>query len=144
MSRPSSAPQPWPPQLPVQQVRIARQTDQLEAVTRFYRDGLGLAEIDRFEGHDGYSGVMLGLPGTDYHLEFTAHVGGSPGAAPSRENLLVLYLDSAARAGDAAARLAALGHERVAAENPYWEASGAITVADPDGWRIVLVPAPVY
>src|SRR5262245_20874515 len=78
----------WAARLPVRQVRIARPTDQLDEVVRFYRDGLGLTEIDRFEEHDGFSGVMLGLPGSDYHLEFTSHVDGSPGDAPSGDNLL--------------------------------------------------------
>jgi catechol 2,3-dioxygenase-like lactoylglutathione lyase family enzyme len=134
----------WPAQLPVRQVRIARPTDRLEEVVLFYRDGLGLAEIDRFEGHDGFSGVMLGLPGTEYHLEFTSRVDGSPGAAPSPEALLVLYFDSQPEAAAVAERLAGMGHDPVAPENPYWEKAGAVTVEDPDGWRVVLVPSPVY
>jgi catechol 2,3-dioxygenase-like lactoylglutathione lyase family enzyme len=36
------------------QVRIARQTGQLETVVEFYRDALGLPEIDRFTDHGGY------------------------------------------------------------------------------------------
>ena len=83
-------PQPWPAKLPVRHVRIARPTDQLDEVVRFYRDGLGLPELGRFTGHAGYRGVMLGLPGLTYHLEFTQHDHGSPGPAPSRDNLLVL------------------------------------------------------
>ena len=130
----------WPAQLPVRQVRIARPTDRLEEVVRFYREGVGLAEIDRFQGHDGFSGVMLGLPGTEYHLEFTTHVDGSPGDAPSAENLLVLYLGSASEVEAVAERLAGLGHTPVRPENPYWEETGGITVEDPDGWRLVLVP----
>ena len=133
----------WPARLPVRQVRVARPTDRLEEVVRFYRDGLGLAEIDRFEGHDGFSGVMLGLPGSEYHLEFTTHADGSPGDAPSVENLLVLYFGSAPEAAAVAERLAGLGHGPVRAENPFWEKAGAVTVEDPDGWRVVLAPSPV-
>jgi ribosomal protein S18 acetylase RimI-like enzyme len=132
----------WPPMLPVRHVRIARPTDQLDDVVRFYREGLGLPQIGRFDGHAGYRGVLLGLPGTPYHLEFTQHDHGSPGQAPSRDNLLVLYFDDLARAEQAASRLAALGHPRVEAENPYWTDNGAITVEDPDDWRIVLMPQP--
>lgn len=132
----------WPPALPVMHVRIARPTDQLDEVVRFYRDGLGLPEIGRFDGHAGYRGVLVGLPGTRYHLEFTQHDDGSPGPAPSRDNLLVLYLGEPAQAEQVAARLTALGHPRVAAENPYWTRNGAITVEDPDHWRIVLMPRP--
>ena len=79
------------------------------------------------------------LPGGPYHLEFTQHDPGSPGPAPSRDNLLVLYFDDPAQVEQAAARLAALGHPRVEAENPYWTENGAVTVEDPDHWRVVLM-----
>ena len=49
------------------QVRVARHTERLEEVVRFYRDALGLAEIGRFERHAGYDGVFLDLPGTGAH-----------------------------------------------------------------------------
>ena len=133
---------PWPPALPARHVRIARPTDRLDEVVRFYREGLGLPEIGRFADHAGYRGVLLGLPGVPYHLEFTQHDHGSPGLAPSRDNLLVLYFDDPAQAERAAARLAALGHPRVEAENPYWTENGAVTVEDPDHWRVVLMPRP--
>lgn len=44
-------------------LRVARPTDDLEAVARFYREGLGFTELYRFTNHDGFDGVMLGLPG---------------------------------------------------------------------------------
>ena len=44
---------PWPPALPARHVRIARPTDRLDEVVRFYREGLGLPEIGRFAGHAG-------------------------------------------------------------------------------------------
>jgi catechol 2,3-dioxygenase-like lactoylglutathione lyase family enzyme len=110
----------------------------------FYTEGLGLRELFRFSGHDDYTGVMLGLPGADYHLEFTSHPNGSPGTAPSRDNLLVLYLGSESEVRAAAQRLESLGHEAVEAENPWWPENGGITIEDPDGWRIVLMPAPVF
>jgi hypothetical protein len=34
-----------------------------------------------------------------------------------------------------------MGYPQVQAENPYWTQHGAITVADPDGWRVVLAPS---
>ena len=128
----------WPSHLPVSQVRIARPTDRLEDVVAFYRDGLGLAEIGSFQGHTGYDGVILGLPGADYHLEFTHHDHGSPGTSPSNDNLLVLYLPDAGVVEAMAARLENMGYKSVEPENPYWKANG-ITFEDPDGWRVVLV-----
>ena len=52
----------------------------------------------------------------------------------------MLYLGAAAAVDDVAARLAALGHPAVAAENPYWTDHGAVTMEDPDGCRVVLMP----
>ena len=127
----------WQPELPVVRVRWARPTDQLDEVVTFYRDGLGLKELGHFEGHSGYDGVMLGLPGSDYHLEFTSHADGSPCPAPSIDNLLVLYLESEGAAAIVAGRLSDLGYPDVEPENPYWDGR-SITVADPDGWRVVL------
>ncbi len=128
----------WPVGLPIVQVRIARPTDRLEEVVRFYHDGLGLPIVASFTGHSGYDGLMVGLPGTQYHLEFTRHEKGSPGDAPSADNLLVLYIPDADAIAAAAARLAGLGYPPVSPENPYWRAHG-ITIEDPDGWRIVLM-----
>jgi catechol 2,3-dioxygenase-like lactoylglutathione lyase family enzyme len=127
----------WPDELPVSQVRVARPTDQLDAVVEFYRDGLGLPVITSFEQHAGYSGVILGLPGHDYHIEFIHHEDGSPGKAPTDDNLLVLFLPDGDAITSANGRLGALGFEPVPPENPYWADRG-ITFVDPDGWRVVL------
>jgi hypothetical protein len=127
----------WPAGLPVIRVRVARPTDRLEEVVRFYRDGVGLVELGRFEAHAGYDGVMLGLPGSDYHLEFTSHHDGSPCPAPSVDNLLVLYLESEQAAEVVSGRLADMGYSDVEPENPYWDGR-SITIPDPDGWRVVL------
>lgn len=133
----------WPAAMPVAQVRVARPTDRLEAVVAFYRDGLRLPELARFEGHAGYTGVILGLPGTGYHLEFTTNEAGSPCPAPTTDNLLVLYFDDPAAQQATASRLAARGYPAVEAENPYWPQHDGVTVEDPDGWRVVLMPQPV-
>ena len=130
--------QQWPEHLPVVQVRVARPTDRLPEVVRFYRDALGLRELGSFAGHAGYDGVMLGLPGSAYHLEFTQHAHGSPCPAPSRDNLLVFYIEDKEALARVVARLRAHGHEPVAPENPYWAEQG-VTFADPDGWRVVLM-----
>ncbi|WP_373044313.1 VOC family protein [Vulgatibacter sp.] len=119
------------------QIRVARPTDRLEEVVAFYRDGLGLQEIGRFTGHEGYDGVMLGLPGRTYHLEFTQHEGGSPGPAPSRDNLLVFYVPDEGGFDRLVERLRSRGHEPVEPENPYWK-DKSLTFEDPDGWRLVI------
>lgn len=120
------------------QVRIARPTDQFEEVIDFYVNGLGLQEIQRFEGHRGYEGVIIGLPDVDYHLEFTRHVDGSPCPAPSKDNLLVFYITNKEEINVVVDRLNKMGFPEVKPENDYWKEQG-ITIEDPDGWRIVLM-----
>jgi len=73
-------------------LRVARPTDDLASVVSFYRDGLGLQFIDRFEDHAGLDGVMLGFRGAPYHLEFTRHRRVTVGQAPSEDNLLVFHV----------------------------------------------------
>jgi catechol 2,3-dioxygenase-like lactoylglutathione lyase family enzyme len=131
-------PESWPEDLPVAQVRVARPTARLTEVVGFYRDGLGLEEIGSFSGHAGYSGVMLGLPGNLYHLEFTEHEEQTRCAAPTKDNLLVFYVPDAEAINRVAARLKAMGHEPVPPENPYWRERG-LTFEDPEGWRVVLM-----
>ena len=74
---------------PYTQIRIARPTNHFQKVIDFYTIGLGLTEIGNFSDHDGISGVMLGLPGNQYHLEFTTHENSSSCPPPTKDNLLV-------------------------------------------------------
>jgi catechol 2,3-dioxygenase-like lactoylglutathione lyase family enzyme len=119
------------------QIRIARPTDKLDQVVAFYRDALGLAVIGHFENHAGYSGVMLGAPSAQFHLEFTHADAGSPCPAPSKDNLLVFYLPNAERYFSVLQRMTHYGHSPAEPENPYWKAKSK-TFEDPDGWRVVL------
>lgn len=118
-------------------LRVARPTDNLDAVIRFYGDGLGLAVVGSFTGHDGFDGVMLGHAGAGYHLEFTRKAGHAAGRAPTQDNLLVFYLPDAVAWSEATARMEAAGYAPVPAFNPYWDRSGK-TFEDPDGYRVVL------
>jgi catechol 2,3-dioxygenase-like lactoylglutathione lyase family enzyme len=127
----------WSREMPVVQMRIARPTDQLDKIIEFYETGLGLQRVGEFWQHNGYDGVMYGLPDTNFHLEFTAHEVGSPCPAPTKDNLLVFYLPSWDVINKVASRFEEMGYPKVKAENPYWEDAG-ITIEDPDGWRIVL------
>jgi catechol 2,3-dioxygenase-like lactoylglutathione lyase family enzyme len=125
------------PHARVAQVRFARHTAQLETVVAFYRDGLGLPELYRFVDHDGYDGVMLGLPGKAIHLEFTQRSGGAAPSSPSGDDLLVLYIPDRAQLARWRERLESYGHSPVTPTNPYW-LHDAVTFEDPDGWRVVL------
>lgn len=121
--------------LHVQRLRVARHTEQLDELVRFYRDGIGMVEVGSFQDHDGYDGVFLEISGTGAHLELTS--GGDRHApSPHPESLLVLYLGCEAAVGALAARL---GTDPVDPANPYWAEHGK-TFEDPDGFRVVLVP----
>ena len=91
-----------------------------------------------FKGHRGYTGIMIGLPDSTYHLEFTEHVDGSPCPTPTNDNLLVFYMPDNKQIQAVQSRLAKMGYSEILPENPYWEEKG-VTIEDPDGWRIVLM-----
>tara|TARA_R110000787_G_scaffold14348_16_gene44388 strand:+ start:143 stop:541 length:399 start_codon:yes stop_codon:yes gene_type:complete len=118
-------------------IRIARPTDDLDALLPFYRDGLGFSVLYEFRDHDDFDGVMLGHPGAPYHLEFTTAHGHPAGRAPTEDNLLVFYLPEADRFAAAVERMRAAGVSPVKAFNAYWDAKG-VTFEDPDGYRVVL------
>ena len=118
-------------------IRIARPTDDLDALLPFYRDGLGFRVLYEFRGHGNFDGVMLGHPGAPYHLEFTKAHGHLAGCAPTEDNLLVFYLPERNRFEAAHRRMRAAGFQPVPAFNDYWDRAGA-TFEDPDGYRIVL------
>ena len=114
-------------------LRIARHTDRLDEVVGFYRDRVGFPEIGRFQGHDGYDGVFLEIPGTGAHLEFTT--GGEHHAPePHPESLLVLYVDRQEQLDAIAQRLT---RPPVCPANPYWRRNARV-YTDPDGFQVVL------
>jgi catechol 2,3-dioxygenase-like lactoylglutathione lyase family enzyme len=118
-------------------LRIARPSDHISALIKFYREGLGFELLFEFKDHDGFDGVMLGHKSAPYHLEFTRKQGHSAGRAPTADNLLVFYLPDRAEWSGAVARLQDAGYQPVAGFNPYWDKNGK-TFEDPDGYRIVL------
>ena len=118
-------------------LRIARPTNDLDALERMYAAGLGFEVVGRFEDHDGYDGVMLGTPGGPYHLEFTRRRGERAGRAPSDEHLLVFYVPDRAAWEARCARMADAGFTEVAPSNPYWAQRGR-TFEDADGYRVVI------
>jgi hypothetical protein len=80
---------------------------------------------------------MLGLPGQQYHLEFTTKRGHSAGRAPTLDNLLVFYLPDIDQWTAAIERMLSCGYEPVESFNPYWDKQGK-TFEDADGYRVVL------
>ena len=119
-------------------VRVARPTRDLDAAAAFYGDLLGLPVLGSFEDHDGFSGLILGLPDASRQLELVASPDAGP--TPSTEDQLVLYFGSSERVEETAARIRAAGHEPNISPNPYWAGVGAVCFVDPDGYWLVLSP----
>jgi|GEM_PF-1920041 len=94
------------------QFRIARPTSQLHKIKTFYCEVLGFPLIGHFEGHDGYDGLMVGIPNEKYHLEFTQHAKQSDLPKPTRENLLVFYFEDDTSYLAANQRLQVSGYQR--------------------------------
>jgi catechol 2,3-dioxygenase-like lactoylglutathione lyase family enzyme len=118
-------------------LRVARATNDLHEMVRFYGAGLGFEVIASFEDHEGFDGVMLGHEGVGFHLEFTRQRGVHVGRAPNEESLLVFYLAKKVEWELAVARMVEAGYEPVPSHNPYWDARGR-TFEDADGYRVVL------
>ena len=105
-----------------------------------YCRGLGLSVLGSFEAHDGFDGVMLGVRGGSYHLEFTRARAHPVPPRPTVEDLLVLYMPSEPGWRAACDSMLAAGFRQVASFNPYWDAKGR-TFEDRDGYRVVLQQA---
>lgn len=102
-----------------------------------YCRGLGLHLLGSFEDHEGFDGVMLGFEGSNYHFEFTRCRTHPVAAAPTPEDLIVLYMPAAAEWQAACDNMLAAGFQQVSSFNPYWNIRG-LSFEDPDGYRIVL------
>jgi catechol 2,3-dioxygenase-like lactoylglutathione lyase family enzyme len=122
---------------PAATLRIARPSRDLAAAERFYVQGLGLRVLFRAsaETPDEHDLVMLGWPRATWHLELVGGPNLTVAPAPTAEDLLVLYL-SAPVEPELVTRLEEYGGRRVA-QGGYWDRWG-VTVADPDGYRLVL------
>jgi catechol 2,3-dioxygenase-like lactoylglutathione lyase family enzyme len=118
-------------------LRVARPSNDIDALMRFYRDGLGLKVLYEFEDHDDFAGVMLGHEGAPYHFEFTTKLGHVVGRAPTKNNLIVFYYPDAEQWQNAVQQMRKAGFAPVRSFNPYWDRSG-LTFEDSDGYRVVL------
>src|ERR1700690_2503522 len=121
-------------------LRIARPSRDLRAAERFWVGGLGLEVLFRAgeSAEGGHALLMAGWPGAAWHLELVSDPHKTTPAAPTEEDLLVLYVNGPVD-DQVVRRLVEAGGTRVAARNPYWDTWG-VTIADPDGYRLVLRP----
>lgn len=121
--------------------RFARATNDFAEIKKFYMDGLGLSQLGGFVDHEGFDGIMLGMKGLPYHLEFTKKSGHKAPRSPSDDLLLVFYHTDHADYILRLNRMKSLGFSQVKSFNPYWDEHGA-TFQDFEGFRVVLVDGP--
>ena len=124
--------------VPASHLRIARPSHDLRVAERFWVDGLGLDVLFRADGsaEGGHALLMAGWPGAAWHLELVGDPDTAAAAVPTEEDLLVLYVGGPVD-DEIISRLIEAGGTRVTARNPYWDRWG-VTIADPDGYRLVL------
>ncbi len=122
---------------PQTKLRIARPTNDLEAIVKQYMNGLGYSKIAAFEGHDGFDGVMLGHEEQVFHLEFTRHPGAEVIPKPHPDQLLVFYLADRTEWLSICSDMKKSGFVAVEPFNPYWREHGK-TFEDLDGYRVVI------
>ena len=91
-----------------------------------------------FKDHDGFDGIIIGLPNEDYQLEFVYHkkFTEEETRAPSKENVLVFYHTNMKDYTKAIKRIEDYGTKSIKPDNPYWIGKSK-TYEDPEGWRIV-------
>jgi len=124
--------------VPASHLRIARPSHDLRASERFWVEGLGLEVLFRADDQadGGYALLIVGWPDAAWHLELVGDPGDETPAAPTEEDLLVLYVGGEVDP-ELVGRLVEAGGIRIAARNPYWDRWG-VTLADPDGYQLVL------
>lgn len=120
------------------QLRVARHTSDLNKITAFYNEIIGLEKLGEFRDHDGYNGVFLGYKHSKWHLEFTASKD-DPIHQPDEDDLLVFYPESYTAFNKLRQRFLKNSILEQPSKNPYWNKNG-ICILDPDNFLIVISP----
>ena len=124
-------------------MRVARPTRDLDRIRTFYEHAVGLPLLWAFVDHDGFDGVIFGVPDERAQLELVRSPHGDT-PSPTPEDALVLYGNGGTAAADIVARLDQAATPEVTPDdptlNPYWPRQGARCFVDPDGYRLIIVP----
>lgn len=117
-------------------LRVARHTDQLPAIRKFYIKTLGLKLIGEIDNHNNYSAIFCQSETLGWHLEFTSS---SEKANHSfdEDDMMVFYLNDQKRYDELLQNLRKENTPEITARNPWWNEHGH-TFLDPDGCRIVI------
>lgn len=119
-------------------LRIARHTENIQNVTDFYIDILGLERIGGFEHHAGYDGIFVGKQVSDWHLEFTTSAE-KPSHYFDEDDIIVFYPSTKAVFEAIIDRIRKRNIETLKAKNPYWNENG-ILIKDFDKHNVIISP----
>jgi catechol 2,3-dioxygenase-like lactoylglutathione lyase family enzyme len=117
--------------------RLARPVTDIDRTTAMYRSALGLTQLGHFNDHEGFDGIMLGMPDGEFHFEFTYCRSHPVKPTPTPEDLLVFYIPNRREWESRCASVIAAGFIEVKSLNPYWAQNGR-TFQDHDGYRLVI------
>ena len=118
------------------QLRVARHTNDLEKITAFYIDILGLELLGSFKNHINYDGIFIGKPHLNWHLEFTKSDDKAQHSF-DEDDLLVLYPETELAYNHLIKNILNHNISFIDSKNSYWKANGKMLL-DPDGYRIVI------
>lgn len=119
-------------------LRVARHTNNLEAIEDFYVDILGFEKLGGFENHNNYDGIFIGKSGLDWHFEFTQSQT-KANHTFDEDDVIVLYPKTILDYNELIKRLLQYKISSIHAINPFWNENGQMFL-DPDGYRIVVSP----
>lgn len=119
-------------------LRVARHTNDLERIEKFYVDILGFERLGGFQNHNNYDGVFIGKSGLDWHFEFTQSDSKAKHTF-DEEDVIVLYPKTISDYNELENKLVRNNISTIAAINPFWNENGKM-FQDPDGYRIVISP----
>jgi len=118
--------------------RNARHTNQLELLVEFYTQIIGFEVLGRFENHSNYDGVFLGVPGSDWHLEFTQSTELVEHSF-DEDDCLVFYPTTTIAFNAILSTIKEKQITPIKAKNPYWNENG-ICILDPDRYTVIISP----
>lgn len=116
--------------------RYARHTKKIESLIYFYTSVLNFEVLGKFENHDGYDGVFLGIKGENWHLEFTQS-DEKPFSVFDEDDILVFYPETQESYDTILENLKKFEVPLLEAKNPYWHNKG-ICFEDCDCYKIVV------
>ena len=117
-------------------IRVARNTNNLEVIKKFYINILTFKLLGSFKNHNKYDGVFLGFSNADWHLEFTVSEDKAIHQF-NEDDILVLYPESKNEYDALLKNVSSNEITFITPKNPYWIENGKMFL-DPDGYRIVI------